>query len=168
MSGSVFVEENGNYQIDFSTAVWSTDQTHVEFHASGTFLSDVDFVATTDNYTYLVEYKNANVTNAANPASFQPKDEKRVDNIARKYYDSLHYLAVEGINKPIKYIYIVEYPNAGKTDRKMLRNKISRKLPFRLQSNKAKKIIEVFDVVSISEWNEHTEYSQFPLTPVLQ
>jgi len=168
MADKVYMEENEVYQIDCSTAVWSTNQVYAQYHASGVFLSDVDFVASTEDYIYLIEYKNAAVPNAIYPNKYQPQDAQNVDKIARKFYDSLHFLAISGKDKPTKYIFIVEYPSAGVTDRKMLRNKIATKLPFKLQENKSKKIIKSFDVVSISEWNLHAEYSRFPLTMVQQ
>lgn len=71
-------------------------------------------------------------------------------------------------NKPVRYVYIVEYPNAGVTDRKMHRNAIADKLPFKMQQGKQRKLIDVFEVLSISEWNGHAEYAAFPLTPVRQ
>ena len=168
MEGDVFVEENGIYQIDCTQAVWATDQVHSEYSAARTFLCDADFIAETEDYIYLIEYKNANIPNAANPGAFNPCTQDRVDNVAKKFYDSLHYLTMHEKSKRIKYIYIVEYPNAGLTDRKLLRDKISDRLPFILQQGKPKAILDGFDVVSIAEWNANGEYSKFPLTPVQQ
>ncbi|MGB8453164.1 MAG: hypothetical protein WCD89_12655 [Anaerocolumna sp.] len=162
------MEENGAYQLDCSTAMWSTDQMHNLYHSSGTFLCDSDFIAETSEFVLLIEYKNANLPNAANPGAFNPSVPKKIDNVARKFYDSLHYLSLERKSKPVKYIYIVEYPNAGVTDRKMLRNAIANKLPFKMQIGKAGKLIENFEVMSISEWNSHAEYSKLPLAPVKQ
>ena len=166
MAGRTFLEENGIYQIDFTAALCSTNQIQAEYHSAGLFLSDVDFVASTEEYVFLVEYKNASVSGATNPAAFRPHEEKRVDSVARKFYDSLHFLTVNGNRKPVKYVYIVEYPNADASTRKMLREKIAKKLPFEMQKGKVYSLIEDFDVVSIAEWNEDAEYSQFPLTPV--
>ncbi len=168
MTGGVYVEESGVYQIDCTQAIWATDQVHSQYHAAGTFLCDADFIAETSNYIYIIEYKNANIPNAANPAGFNPSAQDKVDKVARKFYDSLHYLSTNNKNKPVKYIYVVEYPNAGSTDRRLLRNKIADRLPFRLQQGKAKSIIDGFDVVSIAEWNSHQDYSQLPLTLIMQ
>lgn len=164
MGEAVYQEENGIYQIDCSSAVWSADQIHNVYHAAGLFLSDADFAIETSEYILLVEYKNANIPNAVKPSAFNPFSEKKIYDVARKFYDSLHYLTLEGKNKPIKYIYIAEYPNAGITDRKMLRNCIAEKLPFKMQRDKSTKLIHDFDVLSISEWNSHPEYSAYPLS----
>jgi len=166
MVADVYIEENGFYQIDCTAADWSTDQVQAEYHKSGLFLSDVDFVACTDDFVFLIEYKNANAPGASKPDAFKPHEDSKVDSVARKFYDSLHYLAINGISKPVKFIYIVEYPSAGIVERKMLRNKIAAKLPFKLQENKTARIVDDFDVVSISEWNTHEEYSVFPLAQV--
>ena len=166
MNPSIFTEENGVYQIDCSAAIWATDQISSLYHAEGTFLSDVDFAIETPDHLLLVEYKNASISGAVNPQAFQPSSAKSVDKIARKFYDSLHYLQMEEKCKPVKYVYVVEYPNAGKTDRKMLRNLIAARLPFKMQKGKKGRLIEDFEVLSISEWNSHTKYGIFPLSPV--
>lgn len=116
----------------------------------------------------LIEYKNANIPNAANPDGLKPSSPQKIDNIARKFYDSLHYLSLEAKNKPVRYVYIVDYPKASVTDRKMLRNAIADKLPFKMQPGKQRILIDDFEVLSISEWNGHEEYGAFPLTPVSQ
>ena len=166
VEGDVFIEENGVYQIDCTQAIWATDQVYSQYHIAGTFLCDVDFIAETEKYIYLIEYKNANIPNAVNPSGFNPSAQGKIDSIARKFYDSLHYLAMKKKNKPVRYIYIVEYPNAGLTERKLLRDRIVDRLPFKLQKGQPKAIIDAFDVVSIVEWNKHGDYSIFPLTHV--
>lgn len=40
----IFVEENGVYQIEYSNAVWATDQIHDVYHDSGVQLKDSDFL----------------------------------------------------------------------------------------------------------------------------
>ncbi|MEA5024259.1 hypothetical protein SDC9_09369 [bioreactor metagenome] len=166
LPGEIYIEENGIYQLDCSAALWSTDQIHTLYHAAGTFLCDADFVAETEKFLVLIEYKNSSIPNAANPDRFKPSSPQKIDNIARKFYDSLHYLTLEEKNKPLRYVYIVEYPQAGVTERKMLRNAIANKLPFKMQQGKQRKLVDDFEVLSISEWNEHAEYAVFPLTPV--
>jgi hypothetical protein len=166
MPGGVYVEENNKYKIDCTNAIWSTDQIHFDYVATHSLLSDVDFVIETEDIIYLVEYKNSNLPYAANPDAFQPNTQKKVEKIARKYYDSLHYLKMHDSHKPVKYIYVVDYPNAGQTDRMLLRDKITDLLPFQLQIGSPIKLISGFDVLSIDEWNAHSEYSRFPLIPV--
>ena len=167
MQGDIFIEENGFYQIDCSSAIWASNKINAEYQVVGNFLSDADYVIEGASYIYLVEYKNANIQGAANAKAFQPQSDKKTDVIARKFYDSIHYLTIHGKGKPVKYVYIVEYPYAGATDRKLLRNKISDRLPFKLQNGKIGKLIEDFEALSIEEWNNHADFSQFPLTPVV-
>jgi hypothetical protein len=160
----IFVEEKGIYKIDCSRALWATDQIHGEYHASGVPLSDVDFIAETQEHIYFIEYKNGMVDAAiAHGANFNPSEPKTRDTVVKKFYDSVHYLTVKAKQKPIKYVYIVEYPNADVTARKMLRNAIAKNLPFKLQTEQSGEAINHFEVVSIDEWNKHDEYSQFPL-----
>jgi len=163
----IYIEEKGVYQIDCSYAIWSTDQMQNDYRNAKVQLSDVDFIAETANNIYLVEYKNGNIDAAiAHGANFDPSEDKIKVKIAKKFYDSIHYLMVKNKNKPIKYIFIVEYPNADVTTRKMLREEISRKLPFKLQANQPGQLINDFEVLSIDEWNSHEEYSKLPLTPI--
>ena len=114
----------------------------------------------------LVEYKNSNIPGAANPAAFDLKSQKLQNKIAYKFYDSWIYLKAWGKEKPMKYVFIVEFPNADLVMRKRLREKIGNLLPFKLQSSPEIKckIIESFDVLSISEWNTHDVYKSFPIT----
>jgi len=162
----IYIEEQGVYQIDCSRAVWSTDQVHSDYRNAGTFLSDADFIAETDDYIYIVEYKNATISSQAESSGFDPTEQRIVDKIAKKFYDSLHYIRIHNKNKPVKYVFIVEYPAAGVLEREELCDIIWDRLPFALQTGKPAKIIEDFEVVSIAEWNEHPEYSQFPFSPV--
>jgi hypothetical protein len=168
MPGGIYTEENGVYQIDCTNAVWSTDQIHTDYQATHhNILSDVDFVIEVEDFIYLVEYKNANIPNADNPEGFKPLTDKHWNKIARKYYDSLHYLNVHSKHKPIKYIYVVEeYPMVGRTERLLLRDKITDWLPFTLQRDKPAKSISGIEVLSIAEWTAHSEYSKYPWSAV--
>lgn len=66
----VFWDENKSCTIDFSAAEWATDAIHDVFQAAKlSILCDVDFVAETESELLLVEYKNANLPNAAHPES---------------------------------------------------------------------------------------------------
>ncbi len=166
----VYQEENGVYQFDFSEAVWSTDQLHDIFQKNGAILlSDVDFVAETSEEMILLEYKNANITRAANPtAAFDPFGQKLESKIAYKYYDSLIYLTAIQKEKPVRYVYILEYPNGDVVARKRIKNEITKLLPFRLQNLPQVKheMIHSFDVLSIDEWNKHEKYGAFPISKV--
>lgn len=163
--GNVFTEENGKYKIDCSKALWATDEVHEQYHAAKCSLSDVDWILETDRKIVLVEYKNANVVGAHNPEAFKPKEEKVIDKVVKKFYDSLHYLTLLGKTKPKEYIYILEYPNGDSVSRKMIRNRMKKKLPFVLQENvgEDRKLIEKLDVLSIDEWNANERYGEFPI-----
>ncbi len=165
----VYQEENGIYQFDFSASEWSSDQIHDFFRSNGAeLLSDVDFVAETEERIILVEYKNANIPGAANPAAFNPLAQKLENKIAYKYYDSWIYLMAIKKNKPISYVYILEYPNGDAVTRKRIRNEIAKLLPFRLQKavEVQCELINSFDVLSIDEWNEDERYKIFPISKV--
>ena len=164
----IFEEENHIYRINFSKAIWATDKLNKIFDAAKTELSDVDFIAETDNTILFVEYKNANIPNANSPLTFNPKEDKKISQIVKKYYDSLTYINSIGKSKTKrkKYIYILEYPLGDVITRKWIRNRLQTKLPFLLQEqNKFKyKLIDEISVLSIDEWN--SIFSDFPLTRV--
>lgn len=169
MANNLFQEENHVYKFDFRSAVWATDTLHDVFqHNKAGILSDVDFVAETENEIILLEYKNANIPGAAHPERFIPSDQKMLQKIAYKYYDSWIYLKAISKDKLFRYVYILEYPNGDSTSRKAIRNKIVDLLPFELQKlpEIEKKLIVEFDVLSIAEWNAHDKYKAFPITPV--
>ena len=88
----IFTEENGYYSIDWSNAVWATDEINAKYHTAKCSLSDVDWIMETKDKLFLVEYKNAKVQGAKKPGAFKPKDEKVLNKVAKKFYDSLHYL----------------------------------------------------------------------------
>lgn len=88
--GKIFAEENGYYNIDCTNAVWATDEINTKYHMAKCFLSDVDWIMETKEKLFLVEYKNAKVEGAKNPEAFKPKDEKVLNKVAKKFYDSLH------------------------------------------------------------------------------
>lgn len=170
MSNNVFQEENNFYQFDFTSAVWATNELHDIFQNNKAYiLSDVDFIAETENEIILLEYKNANIPSAAHPENFKPSDQKKLQKIAYKYYDSWIYLKVLSKNKHIHYVYILEYPNGDAISRKAIRNKIVNLLPFDLQKrlNIPHGMIYSFEVLSIEEWNAHSIYKIFPIKPVV-
>lgn len=166
---NIYTEENGIYCIDCSKAIWSTDQVHEKYKAIGNFLNDVDFIIETKDRIILVEYKNANIEGASKPEAFKPGTDKKVDNIARKFYDSLLYLKLVEKNKPVEYVYILEYPLGDSVSRKGIRNRIKDRLPFQLQKefNNNTRLIEKFEVCSIDEWNNDSIYGMFPLKRIV-
>lgn len=165
----IYRDENQQFQFDFSSALWATNKLHDIYSQSKVgILSDVDFIVETDDSILLIEYKNADISEAVHPEVFDPLDQKRENKIAFKYYDSWIYLTALQKSKPVKYIYILEYPNDDVVTRKRIRNRIADLLPFKLQKLPEIKveIIHDFEVLSISEWNTHTQYCTFPITPI--
>lgn len=162
----IFVEENGVYQIEYSNAVWATDQIHDVYHDSGVQLKDSDFLIEGESFIYMVEYKNANIDHAAKPEAFKPEEDRMLNKVVQKFYDSMHYLYLLNNQKPVQYIYVLEYPKGDIVTRKRLRNKMKQRLPFELQKKvgAGRKLIENVDVVSIKEWNESAEYGRYPIT----
>ena len=162
----IFHDENYSCEIDFSAADWATDRLNDIFHrAKLNLFHDVDFVAETESEILLVEYKNANLPNAVNPDAFKPKEEKRLDNIARKYYESQYFLqaAQHGRHKKKKYVYILECAKGDIVLRKRVRELLAARLPFLLQQqiNMPEKLIDSLEVLSIEEWKE--KYASYPL-----
>ena len=162
----VFVDENHSCRIDFSKALWATDQLNSIFHqAKLSILHDVDFVAEIEDAILLVEYKNANLPNAANPAAFKPTEDTKINNVARKYYDSLLFLQVlqRGVHKKKKYIYVLECAKGDGFLRRRVRELVAARLPFLLQQQTAvaESLIDSVEVLSVAEWN--AQYTQFPM-----
>ena len=170
-----YIEENGIYAFDCTAAVWSTDQIHSYYqdpaHSYGelNFMCDVDLVIESEDCIFLVEYKNANVAGASNPGAFRPDSGNKLENVAKKYFNSMHWLYLAGKDKPKKYIYVLEYPAGNSTSRLFVRNKLVKKLPFALQNavnGAGRKIINDVKVLSIAEWNADDELRVYPLQPV--
>lgn len=170
-----YIEENGQYSLDCTAALWSTDEIHGCYQDSSHnygmigFLCDVDFVIENESHILLVEYKNANIPGAAHPERFNPSADNKLENVAKKFYDSSHWLYLSGKDKPKKYIYILEYPAGNSTSRLMIRNKLQQRLPFSLQNkitNAGRTLIDEVKVVNISEWNSDAELGRYPLQPV--
>lgn len=163
----VFIEENKVYQLDCSNALWATDEVHEVYRSNKIGLKDVDFIIEQDENLILLEYKNGNTAQAlAHCSDFNPNNEKVINNIPEKYFDTLHYLNLLDKTKPKHYVWVLEYPHGSAVTRKLLRNKIIKQLPFQLQVSLSEKIklIESFEVLSIAEWNE--KYGQYPMSRV--
>lgn len=162
----IYEDENHSCKIDFTKANWATDQLNNIFHtAKISLLSDVDFVAETDEELLLVEYKNANLPQAVNPAAFSPLQDKKLNSVARKYYDSHHFLQAvkRGQGKKKCYVYILECVKGDSVLRNSVRVNLAGRLPFKLQKDVAgmEKMIDSLEVLSVDEWNE--KYGRFPL-----
>lgn len=171
----IFTDENTattspSLQIDFSKALWATNALYETFHNASVPLNDVDFIAETDDELIFIECKNANRIDAANPDSFNPKEDKKLNIVARKYYDSLNFCSFgkRGLKKRKIYCYVIEAKAGSITLRNQLRILISKRLPFELQRQNlfSTKMIDEFYVMSINEWND--KYPQFPITRLVE
>lgn len=164
----IFMDENGDYGLDYSKAIWASDQMHQVYHSAKVQLSDADFILEDTDSIMIIEYKNANTKKTMEfnykTKPFNPMDDKKFYSIVKKFYDSYHYLYLLGKSKPVKYIYIVEIPNGDSTMRKRLRNRMKTQLPFALQDhmNTGRKLIDKVDVMSIEEWNADDIYGKYP------
>ena len=166
---TIFIEENGVYSIDCTNAVWATDRMHKDYQEAGIHINDVDFLIENATHIIMVEYKNACLAKAANPEAFNPMSDKKTSIITRKFYDSLHYLKLFDKDKPVQYVYVLEYPNGDATTRKRLRNRLKTELPFALQDSigNGNKLIDKVDVVSIREWNDDSTYGKYAIRKIL-
>lgn len=170
MVKKIFTEENGAYSIDCRVAIWASDKMHQDYHNAGLHINDVDFLIENSTHILMVEYKNACLSNVEKPDAFHPMADKKITVIVRKFYDSLHYLRLLDKNKPIQYIYILEYPGGDVTTRKRLRNRLKRELPFALQNNigNGNKLIDRVSVLSIDEWNSDSNFGNYPIKRVVE
>lgn len=165
---TLLIDENGEYGLDCTQAVWASDKMHEDYHRAKVQLSDADFLLEEANNILIVEYKNADTKKAREARyktpAFNPMDDKKFTSTVRKFYDSLHYIHLFGKNKPVKYVYVVEAPNSDAIMRKRLRARMKTLLPFALQENinTGISLIDRVDVLSINEWNMHDEYGKYP------
>ena len=164
----IFVDENGEYGLDYSQALWASDQIHQVYHDAKVQLSDADFAIENTDSILLVEYKNANTQKAKELSyktkEFNPMEDNKFKSVIRKFYDSYHYLYLLGKNKPVRYVYVVETPKGDSTMRRRLRERMKTQLPFALQKslNTGIKMIEQVDVMDIKEWNQDSTYGCYP------
>lgn len=153
-------------QIDFSAAIWAINNLNDIFHQAGIPLNDVDFIAETDREIIFIECKNANRIDAAKPDKFCPTKPDKIENIARKYFDSLNFCRFSnwGVDKRKIYCYLIEAKAGSLSQRNQIRNLLYRKLPFNLQAQNQFPInmIDDLQVLSFDEWNQM--YPQFKLT----
>ena len=110
----IFTDENEEYGLDCSQAIWASDQLHQIYHDAKVQLSDADFMIENSENVVIMEYKNANTEKAVELSyktkPFNPMEDKKVGSVIRKFYDSYHYLYLLGKRKPVHYIYVVEAP----------------------------------------------------------
>ena len=170
----IFTDESNettppSLQIDFSEALWATNELNSIFRRAGLSLNDVDFIAETEEELIFVECKNANRVDAVNP-EFNPIEDKKLNAIARKYYDSLNFcmFSKRGLSKRKIYCFIVEAKLGSLTLRNQWKILLAKRLPFELQKQNhfPMKMIDELNVMSIGEWNK--KYPQFPITRLIE
>ncbi len=169
MTGKVLLDENKQFQFDFSNApyVWQVQEL-----TKSTMLSDVDFITEIKGEIVFLEYKNANIQGAKAPDAMvkKMKHEDFYKKIARKFYDSLLLFWACGGNqeeKPITYVLLIEHPIIDKKIRKQLVLKIGKQLPLSLVDDRLKrKILSSFAVYNIDEWRE--QFSQIEIKSVVE
>ncbi len=132
----IFTDENQTCQIDFTNAVWATDQLNSIFSViKDSILSDVDFIVEGANSIFFIEVKNSNFLGVDNPKAFKPLHEDLIRVLAKKFFDSFHY--VRGLGKTSDkqkiYICLIETPLGDSVMRRALRNRLKDRLPFKLQ-----------------------------------
>ena len=156
----IFVEENGIYQIDLSTTVYAVDDLKEKYKSIAHILSDVDWIAETEDSIFLIEYKNDKIEKAREKIN----TEKLYDTLVKKYYGGAFYILSCGKSKPINYICIIESMLLDSVMRKRMCASVKKRLPYEIQKSPEINVnlISDFKILSIQEWNE--QYSMFPLT----
>ena len=86
--------------------------------------------------------------------------------VAKKYYDSLHYAMTRRHKKDGSkiYVWILEAPNGDDVLRCHIKERLKKKLPFLLQkqNNLNETLIDDLYVVDIKGW--HKNFGQFPIS----
>lgn len=167
MNNKILLDENKQYKFDFTSTKYA-----LELHELATYLmvNDVDFITETDDEVLFIEYKNADIKNAANPDVILQKinTDKFMNNISKKYYDSLLLFWGKGYNeveKEIKYIFILQHPKIDLRVRKQLRNKVRDKLPMKREDREViKGYLSEFEIYNIEEWNKR--FKNIEVSPV--
>lgn len=66
-------------------AQWAIDGLHNIYGQAKAGLSDVDYLVETEKEILLIEYKNADIEEAAHPERFNIKSDKKINNLVKKY-----------------------------------------------------------------------------------
>lgn len=160
-------DEKGACQIDVSKATWFSGEMHQNYTSiAGSILKDVDWVICQQDKVLLVEYKNFDMT-PADAFKNEVKSDTLAVEIAKKYYDSQMFLLLNQLSMTeVHYVFVLQRTLSDSVLRKKLRNKISKKLPFKLQDAYPLDMLQHFEVQNIEEWNAHDTYGIFPISQV--
>ena len=156
------ITESG-YTFDFSDSLDAFKANCISFHD----LSAVDFVVETENKVLLIEIKNPDNKKATKESREKFFNDLENDfypyKIGAKFTNMLlrKWVAGSFYNKPIIFIFILEFKNLNPGERRRLEERISQRLPFSLNNPdfKAKEVLEDFELLSIEEFCE--KYPQF-------
>ncbi len=153
-------------QIDFSSAINIIQINHIfNRDIKPNILKDVDVIVETENDLIFVEVKNSNRIDATKP-NFKPKSDKKLNDVALKFYDSLLFTTFINFasHKRKIYCYLVEVDKGDSVLRNDIKILLADRLPFKLQiqNNLPTKMIDSLEVLSFDEWNQ--KFPQFPLT----
>lgn len=89
---NILTDENGDYGLEYTNAVWASDRMHQDYHDSKVPLTDADFLLEDTASIMVIEYKNANTGKARDAGfktpPFNPMDDWKFASIIRKFYSS--------------------------------------------------------------------------------
>lgn len=155
----VLYDENKKMQFDFSDAL-AVFEPHALASMHSDYISDVDFVIEEEQRIICLEYKNANIQNAANPGALQKKlsGEEFWKKMAKKFYGTLFLIWACNRNpaeKCIQYVLLIEVnPSMDNALKKRFTAKMLKQLPFdyngRIEIKR--KIIDKFMIMDLQEW----------------
>ena len=80
----LLIDENGEYGLDCTQAVWASDKMHEDYHRAKVQLSDADFLLEEVNNILIVEYKNAD-TKKAREARYRRSIQWTIKNLLQQY-----------------------------------------------------------------------------------
>ncbi len=98
---NILIDENGDYGLEYTNAVWASDQMHQDYHTAKVPLADADFLLEDEKFMMIVEYKNANTRKARdagfkttqfNPMDDPAKDEERIEVLEKmvlRFYEDM-------------------------------------------------------------------------------
>lgn len=154
----IYTDENRKYQIDLSAAIWHMGTLKQLYDETiGGALSDVDWIAETEDEIFLIEYKNPSFVQKHGKNEFYFK-------VQQKYYGSTFFMLARENKKPINFMYIIDDGIMDSVLRKKATASIMKRLPFELQKKEEifLPLIKQFSILIPTEWND--TYPQFPLT----
>ena len=61
---TLLIDENGEYGLDCTQAVWASDKMHEDYHRAKVQLSDADFLLDIANNIMILVYKNSDTKKA--------------------------------------------------------------------------------------------------------